>query len=109
MRTLFMAGTVYLVLASAASAQDPLKTLPDAYKLALENDYVKVVLVHYDAGAKLPEHTHPAGTTAYVYLNASEGVVFQHSGDNTRAVTRPAVKAGAIRISTGPEEHHSVA
>ena len=25
-----------------------------------ENDYVKVVRVHYDAGVKLPEHTHPS-------------------------------------------------
>jgi len=60
-----------------ASAQDPLTTLPDAYKAQLENDWVKVVRVHYAAGAKLPDHTHPAGTTAYVYLNDSEGVVFR--------------------------------
>ena len=87
--------------------QDPTTSLPDAYKLQLENDYVRVVRVHYDAGAKLAEHTHPAGTTVYVYLNDSEGVTFSHSGNNTRTVTRPAVKAGAIRVSTGPEEHHT--
>ena len=63
--------------------------------------------VHYDAGAKLPEHTHPGGTTVYVYLNDSEGVVFSHVGGSNRAVTRPAVKAGAIRIAAGPEEHHT--
>jgi hypothetical protein len=91
----------------AGVVQDPTKTLPDAYKVALDNDYVRVVRVHYDAGAKLAEHTHPAGTTVYVYLNDSDGVVFKHSGDNTRSVTRPAVKAGAIRISSGPEEHHT--
>ena len=90
-----------------AVGQDPTKTLPDAYKVAFENDYVRVVRVHYDAGAKLPEHTHPAGTTVYVYLNDSDGVTFSHSGNNTRTVTRPAVKAGAIRISSGPEEHHA--
>lgn len=90
------------------SAQDPTQSLPEAYKVQFENDYVKVVRVHYDAGAKLPEHTHPAGTTAYLYLNDSEGVVFTHSGNNNRAVTRPPVKAGAIRIAAGPEEHHSV-
>jgi len=65
------------------------------------------VRVHYDAGAKLPEHTHPGGTTVYVYLNDSEGVVFSHVGGSNRAVTRPAVKAGAIRIAAGPEEHHT--
>lgn len=69
---------------------------------------MRVVRVHYDAGAKLPDHTHPAGTTMYVYLNESEGVIFQHSGSMNRATTRPPVKAGAIRFSIGPEEHHAV-
>jgi hypothetical protein len=94
-------------LASGLSAQDPTTSLPDSYKLQFENDYVRVVRAHYDAGAKLAEHTHAAGTTAYVYLNDSDGVVFQHSGNNTRSVTRPAVKAGAIRIAAGEEEHHT--
>ncbi len=75
--------------------------------MQLDNDYVRVVRVHYDAGAKLPEHTHPPGTTVYVYLNDSEGVVFRHSGNNTRAVTRPAVKAGGVRVAAGDEEHHT--
>jgi len=107
-RTLFIAGTVYLALSVPAFAQDPLTTLPENYKIELDNDYVRVVRVHYDAGAKLPDHTHPGGSTVYVYLNDSEGVTFQHSGNMTRATTRPPVKAGAIRISAGPEEHHSV-
>ena len=95
------------VLVLVGVTQDPTTSLPDSYKVEFENDYVRVIRVHYDAGAKLPEHTHAAGTTAYVYLNDSEGVVFQHSGNNTRSVTRPAVKAGAIRIAAGPEEHHT--
>jgi len=94
-------------VAAGVSAQDPTKSLPDSYSVVLENDYVLVVRAHYDAGAKLAEHTHSAGTTAYLYLNDSEGVVFQHSGNNTRSVTRPPVKAGAIRIAAGPEEHHT--
>lgn len=89
------------------SAQDPTKTLPDSYQVLFENDHVRVVRVHYPAGAKLPEHTHPGGTTVYVYLNDSEGVVFHHSGRSNRAVTRPPVKAGSVRIATGSEEHHT--
>ena len=89
------------------SVQDPTKTLPDAYKVQFENDYARVIRVRYEAGATLPEHTHPAGTTVYVYLNDSEGVVFRHSGRSNRAVTRPAVKAGGVRIASGPEEHHT--
>jgi hypothetical protein len=104
-----MALVCGLVTAAAVhgSAQEPTTTLPDAYKLQLENDHVRVVRVHYAAGAKLPDHTHPAGTTMYVYLTDSDGVVFRHSGGSNRAVTRPAVKAGAVRVATGREEHHT--
>ena len=87
--------------------QDPAQSLPGSYKVEFENDYVKVMRVHYDAGAKLAEHTHPAGTTVYVYLNDSDGVVFAHVGGSNRTVTRPPVKAGAIRIAAGQEEHHT--
>lgn len=93
--------------AISASAQDPVKTLPGAYTLQLENAHVRVVRVHYGAGAKLAEHTHPAGTTVYVYLNDSDGVIFAHTGRSNRAVTRPAVTAGSVRIATGGEEHHT--
>lgn len=96
-----------LSVAATAASQDPIKTLPDSYQVQFENAHVKVVRVHFDAGAKLPDHTHPAGTTVYVYLNASDGVTFRHSGNNTRAVTRPPVKAGDVRIAAGPEEHHT--
>ena len=92
---------------TSLAAQDPISTIPEAYKLLRENAWVKVVRVHYAAGAKLPEHTHPAGTTAYVYLNDSEGVIFRHSGNSNRSVTRPAVKAGSIRLAGGGEEHHN--
>lgn len=94
-------------LVMAGVLQDPTQSLPDSYKVQFENEYVRVVRVHYDAGARLPEHTHPGGTTVYVYLNDSEAVTFAHSGNNTRTVTRPPVKAGAIRIAAGPEEHHT--
>ena len=89
------------------SAQDPTKTLPEAYKVQFDNSFVRVVRVHYAAGAKLPDHTHPGGTTVYVYLNESDGVIFSHSGNSIRAVTRPKVTTGAVRIASGQEEHHT--
>jgi hypothetical protein len=107
MSRLVLAACLACSVVLPVSAQDPTKTLPDSYKVQLDNDYVRVVRVHYDAGAKLPDHTHPPGTTVYVYLNDSEGVVFRHSGNNTRAVTRPAVKAGGVRVAAGSEEHHT--
>ena len=88
-------------------SQDPTKTLPKSYKVEFENDWVRITRVHYDAKAKLPEHEHPAGITVYLYLNASDGVLFQHNQDE-EAVRRPAVLPGAIRVSTTPYEHHTV-
>ena len=107
MQRFMTAAAVFVTVAAGLAAQDPLVTLPEAYKLQFENDAVKVVRVEYAAGAKLPDHTHPPGTTVYVYLNDSEGVIFAHSGNINRSVTRPPVKAGAVRVSSGPEEHHT--
>jgi len=105
-RTLFAIALVAMA-AGNTTAQDPTKTIPDSYKVAFENDYVRVVRVHYPAGAKLPEHTHAAGTTVYVYLNDSDGVIFRHVGGSNSSVTRPAVKSGGMRVATGREEHHT--
>lgn len=108
MMRIAMAATAMLAMATAAFAQDPTMTLPDSYKVELENDYVRVVRVHYEPGAKLPAHTHPGGTTAYVYLNDSDGIVYRHVGGLTTVINRAPVKAGAMRLSTGVEEHHEV-
>jgi hypothetical protein len=97
-----------VMLPAGLAAQDPTKTIPGSYTVAFENGHVRVVRVRYDAGAKLPEHTHPAGTTVYVYLTDSEGVAFKHVGGSNSTVTRPAVKAGGMRVATGREEHHTV-
>jgi hypothetical protein len=93
---------------ASASAQDPVATLPDAYRLQFENEWVKVVRVKYAAGAKLAEHGHPAASLAFVYLTDAEPVVFKHSGSSNRSVTRPAVKAGSYRLARGDSEVHSV-
>jgi hypothetical protein len=107
MKRIMAVTAIFVTAVAGMAAQDPLVTLPEAYKLQFENDVVKVVRVEYAAGAKLPDHTHPPGTTVYVYLNDSEGVIFAHSGNINRSVTRPPVKAGAVRVSSGPEEHHT--
>lgn len=60
------------LLALPAAAQDPVKVAPQAYKLEFENDWIKVLRVHYASKVKLPEHDHPPTAAAYVYLNDSE-------------------------------------
>jgi hypothetical protein len=96
------------VCASAALAQDPLKVAPEAYKLEFENEYVKVMRVHYAARAKVPEHDHTEFGAAYIYLNDAGPVIFKHIGLSYGAVTRPAVKAGSFRLYRAVKETHAV-
>ena len=97
-----------LCLAPAAWAQDPVKTLPDSYRLDLENDWVRVVHVRYAAHAKLPAHDHPTVPTAYVYLNDAGPVLFKHIGLSYGVIGRPATVAGAVRLARAVQEVHEV-
>lgn len=92
----------------AIAAQDPVKVAPQNYKLEFENEWVKVLRVHYGAREKVPEHDHPPTAAAYVYLNDSGPVVFKHVGLSYGAVTRPATKAGSFRLYKATKETHEV-
>ena len=107
MRTVRTALSVCL-LAAAAFAQDPWKTLPNAYTLDFENEWVRVVRVHYAPHEKLPPHEHTLLASAYVYLTDGGPVVFNHIDKDYGAVTRPATKAGSFRVYHGIQEHHTV-
>jgi hypothetical protein len=94
--------------APTASAQDPLKTLPESYKLQLENDWVRVMRVHYAPHAKLPVHDHTKAAAAYVYLNNAGPVLFKHIGASYGSVERPATVDGAFRLYSAVDEVHEV-
>lgn len=96
------------LLALPAVAQDPVKVAPQAYKLEFENDWVKVLRVHYAAKEKIAEHDHPATAAAFIYLNDSGPVIFRHVGLSYGAVTRPATKARAFRLWYAVKETHEV-
>jgi len=98
--------TFLCVLSINAIAQDPLKLLPNAYRLEFENEWVKVVRVHYAPHEKLPAHEHTPTASAYVYLSDGGPVVFNHK--EYYAVTRPPTKAGSFRVYRGLKEHHEV-
>jgi hypothetical protein len=97
-----------LCLGSTAGAQDPVKTLPDSYRLDLENEWVRVIHVRYAAHAKLPAHDHPTVPTAYVYLNDAGPVLFKHIGLSYGVIGRPATVAGAVRLARAVQEVHEV-
>jgi hypothetical protein len=99
---------ILCLFTTQAFAQDPIKSLPQNYKLQFENDWVKVTRVHYAPHEKLPAHRHTQTASAYVYLNDSGPVVFNHIGLEYGAVTRPATKAGSFRLYRGLTEIHEV-
>lgn len=104
---LFALATLF-VLGTAISAQDAEVTLPDAYRMQFENEWVKVVRVHYAPYAKLPAHAHTKMASAYVYLSDSGPVIFRHIGAEYGSATRAAVKAGTFRLWRAVGETHEV-
>jgi hypothetical protein len=96
------------LLAFTSLAQDPLKVAPQAYKLQFENEWVKVTRVYYAPREKIASHEHTQTASAYVYLNDSGPVVFNHIEAGYGAITRPPTKAGSFRLYRGVQERHEV-
>lgn len=92
----------------AAFAQNPLETLPHNYTLVMENEWVRVVRVHYGPHEKLPIHDHTAAPATYVYLADGGPVRFQHFEPYQVTATRPAVKLGGFRMYPALIERHEV-
>jgi hypothetical protein len=89
---------IYLIFTIASVAQDPMKVAPQAYKHEFENEWVKVVRVHYGPREKITAHDHTERAAAYVYLNDGGPVIFKHIGLEYGPVTRPAA-SGCTRRS----------
>ena len=104
----FSLPVIFLLFTVAASAQDPLKVAPQAYKLEFENEWVKVMRVHYGPHEKIPAHDHTERAAAYVYQNDGGPVIFKHIGLAYGAVTRPETKAGSFRLYKALKEVHEV-
>src|SRR5437763_722150 len=91
--------TIFMTCLVASSlAQDPQKAAPSAYKLQLENEWVRVWHVHYAAHAKVPVHDHSPVPAGYVYLNDAGPVNFIHTGWQDPILTRRPVKARSLRL-----------
>jgi hypothetical protein len=97
-----------LGIAAPHPVADPIVTLPDAYKLQFENEWVKVTRVTYAPYVKLPAHSHTNWPTAFVYLTDAGPVIFKHTDQDYHAMTRPAVKAKSFRMNRAMQEEHEV-
>jgi quercetin dioxygenase-like cupin family protein len=103
-----LATLLLCVAPIAAFAQDPTKVAPQAYKLELENDWVKVVRVHYEPREKIAAHDHPTRATVFVYLRDGGPVRFNHVGAESYAIDRPPIAARAYRVARPVSESHEV-
>ncbi|MGH9642349.1 MAG: hypothetical protein ACRD3Q_07970 [Terriglobales bacterium] len=109
MRKRAMKGWLLAVIAAAsASAQNPLETLPNNYKLVMENQWVRVIRVHYAPHENVPVHDHAAGPVIYVYLADGGPVRFQHFTPRQVLAIRPPIKQGGFRMHHALVERHSV-
>jgi hypothetical protein len=74
--------------------------------IELENPWLRVVRVQYNAHEKTAMHDHPATPTVYVYVTDGGRLRIEHGGEEP--VIRPVVKAGGIRFQKGVFERHTV-
>jgi hypothetical protein len=87
--------------ACAAIVQDPMVAFPKNYSLALDNDVVSVIRVHYGLHERIGVHDHSKFPTIYVYLSDSGLVRFEHDEQPGIKLTRPPTTMGAFRVSPG--------
>jgi hypothetical protein len=106
--SLHLAAAILLLPSSALHAQNPTLAFPNNYKLLLDNSTVAVIRAHYGPHEKVGVHDHSAFSTVYIYLNDSGPVLFTHYEAHLFSITRPPTHAGALRVSPGRHERHSV-
>jgi quercetin dioxygenase-like cupin family protein len=108
MRFLLLAACLAICL----SAQDPYTVAGGHYHFIFENAWVRASLATFGPGESAPVHEHPpTPTTVYIYLTDGGEFRFKHlTGFKVSGytITRPAVKAGAIRFAHSAPETHSV-
>lgn len=66
MRQFLLLVVVMSLVGSTALAQDPVKVDPKHYKVAFQNDQVRVLKIHYGPKEKSVMHEHPAGVVVFL-------------------------------------------
>jgi len=80
-----------LLLSNSAFAQEATKVEPQHYRVAFENDHVRVVDMHYGPYERSAMHQHPSGVAVYV----TDGH-FRFTDENGK-VTEAHARAGESR------------
>ena len=91
---ILMTSLAFAAWSRTVSAQDPVKTEPDLYKVLLENDQVRVIDYHLGKGQKEPLHSHATPAVVYWFTDAKllntlpDGTSKQLSGKAGDAIWR---------------------
>src|SRR5262245_57700030 len=109
-RNLVASLILALPFSATSFSQEATQTVPWAYKLQFENEWARVIRVHYEPREKIPAHAHTKWPCVYVYLSDGGPVIFRHKDWDHPELTRPATKAGSFRVSptTAVNEVHEV-
>ena len=96
-----------LFLAQAVFAQEATKAEPNHYRVAFENDAVRVVDIHYGPHEKSGLHEHPAGVAVYITpghfrFTDDKGNVMEANAKAGEARWFPAFKHKAENLSDKP-------
>lgn len=100
-RVVVSAASLALV-SSLSRAQDPVKVAPNNYKVALDNDHVRVANVTAKAGDKVAMHSHPDHV---VYAINGGKVKFTYPDGKTKEVELKAGEATFIKGETHQTEN----
>ena len=78
--------TTTVIAASDEPEMDPVKQLPEVYKVRFENDRVRVIEFRLKPGAKEPMHGHPAGLL-FVLADGKVKHVFPDGSSSEQSAT----------------------
>ena len=98
-----------LLVASAALAQDATIAEPSHYRVAFENEAVRVINIHYGPHEKSAMHSHPAGVIVYLTeghfrFTDAEGKVIEANAKPGDTRWFPAFKHKVESLSDKPFE-----
>src|SRR5664279_193453 len=97
-RIIMLAAVVgWMLAASVARAQDPVKVDPKHYKVEFENDTVRVLRIHYGPGEKSVMHSHPDSIA--VFLTDSNSKMTFPDGKSQMSIA----KAGQVQMTPAGE------
>lgn len=90
---MLVAAVGWVLAASVARAQDPVKVDPKHYTVEFENDTVRVLRIHYGPGEKSVMHSHPEAIAVFL-TDSNSKMTFPDGKSEMNSV-----KAGQVQMT----------